>query len=396
MKVICLIAVVSVPAAAGFHASLPAPALPTASVTAPLFAPRLNLAPTSLPALPSASATSLLGPAAIPSAPVLQAVAAAPGAFRPVAAAQAVAAPQPAAVLPAAAEAARPALEGKAPWVQVFDGTAKPAVNAALDARPEPAYASARTAYELYREIDSYYTRLSAIHDADRRKAGDTSDRKRRLWAAVTALDSRLNGPVDADFPQASARLKAAHASANAARSDLYAKMRAKAEIPAVRAASEEVRRTASDLVGAQVRAARLMLDGAAPLNAKEARRNAAMLTLLGARSTALGLYTEVAYGEARTLGPRPAATAVEVPVRRWHNAQTLLDAAARDARNGRPAEAEKTLSGVETLFTQTPGLLEPGVAARGEEVRGRVAEARRALASGESDAAAAAIAAAR
>jgi hypothetical protein len=314
--------VVSASCFAAFRGVLPAPALPTVNIggaqaTAAGLRGGTGVLPAALAPLPTASlpsATVLPAPAALLARPAgfggNRAVLAAPAAAAAVAA--------PAEALPDAARAAAPALAGKAPWAGLFDGTRGAAANGVLDARATPLIDSWEQTHRLYNDVRTLHDELSAVHAADRAGTKGLEGRKRALRAGLAAVDERVNGPLEREFAKASARLKEARASRDAARADLTAAMRSQAGRAAISEASREVRRNEAGAAAAGLRVARLLLEGEARVHSKEGRRNAAIKTLASAADAALALHTEVAYGGARTLR---ASGPIEVPVRRWQNA---------------------------------------------------------------------------
>lgn len=320
MVLIAAMRVLAVSAAAAFRVALPAPVLPSVSIgvtgAAGMAAPVAPLTAGALatPRLPQAAV--LPAQNAVFAAPSLSG---APAVSRPTGRTEAAG---------RAAKAALPALSGKAAWTNLFDGTGRTAANGVTDARRPGLHESWDESYRLYTDVRSLHDELSAIHIAERAGDGDLAGRKRGLRARLKSADERLNGPLDADFPLASARLRAARASRDSARTALYAAMRSETGRAAVAEASSEVRRAEAEAVGAGLRTARLLLEGAARVHSKEGRRNAAIKTLSAASAAALALHTEVAYGGARTLRLE-ASGPVEVPVRRWRNADAGLKAPA-------------------------------------------------------------------
>lgn len=336
-----VLSVVSASCFAAFRGVLPAPALPSVNIGgAQATAAGLRGGVAGLPAMltplptvglpgaavlpaPAAVVASPAGFGGIPAvlaAPAQAAAAAAPAGALPAAAVAAPAEALAAAAesLPGAARAAAPALAGKARWTGLFDGTQRAAANGVLDARATPLVDSWEQTHRLYNDVRTLHDELAAIHAADRAGAKGLEGRKRAFRAGLAAVDERVNGPLEREFPKASARLKDARASRDAARTELYAAMRSQSGRAAISQASREVRRTEAGAAAAGLRVARLLLEGEARVHSKEGRRNAAIKTLSSAADAALALHTEVAAGGARTLR---ASGPIELPVRRWQNA---------------------------------------------------------------------------
>lgn len=190
----------------------------------------------------------------------------------------------------------------------------------------------ARTVLGLRDDADRLYAALANIHS--REKANETP-------AALNALKRALV----ADFDGVIAGLPAVELPAGQSprgRVKELRRERAKAE-----RAGEPVRLAAvsGELAALQLRVAREMISDDSPVAPKAFKRNAALWSLVGAHNSAAASAAEATRLEALARGEeafgdgRPYVT-----WNRWSNIHYELEAAARHARNGRPAEARKSL----------------------------------------------------
>ncbi len=378
----------SVPALPSFQA---APSLSSFKLGAPsLLAPNLSLP--SLKTANSALPSVLIQPSA--------AIAAPSGLKLAIPAAEAAAAPAAANAPEALHERLGKHLRKKAPLGIVYDGRTRvrvpvSAVAATDDLGPEVAFlkkvdrnsihVTERAIYEIQREVDSLYAELSEIHSAEKQGLGAAlGARKKELLAQLDGLFASVPGPQVSDraIKTLSRNLK----EAQAARTNLYNHARGRRWQDAGLDLVEFNRRAVElnlAVLKLQLQTARLHLRGKTNLGYKSFRRNAALWTLLGAYNSAVGLKSEIRFRDSlenmegkvreyRTLGQDGIPIRVfelpgfdiellggtgekpQVSVRqqRWRNVLTVIEEAARDARNGRAAEAEAAIDEIMKLYT--------------------------------------------
>jgi hypothetical protein len=236
----------------------------------------------------------------------------------------------------------------------VFSAQSLPVFAAASDGRSLPSLPAApllseRAAFELQKDADRLYASLADVHN--RTQAGVLPA---ALAPAKRAVAADLNGVLaqlpagPSDWKEVSARLKSLRAERDALE---------KTADPEVRAAYSRKRAELNgEIYALQMRAAFLQLMGHAPLAAPALRRNAALWSLVGAFNSAAagraesgwreGLdRAEAVFGDGRTV----------VVSRRWRNAHSELDDAARDARNGRAAQAADKLAALAEILRRAP-----------------------------------------
>lgn len=195
-----------------------------------------------------------------------------------------------------------------------------------------PAALPARTVLGLRDDADRLYAALADIHS--REKANET-------YSSINALKRALL----LDFDGVIAGLPAvelAEGQSPRGRVKVLRRERAKAE-----RAGNPMRLAAvsGELAALQLRVAREMISDASPVGAKAFKRNAALWSLVGAHNSAAASAAEATRLEALARGEEAFGDGRPYVVwNRWSNIHAELEAAARHARNGRPAEARKVL----------------------------------------------------
>ncbi|MBI2787611.1 MAG: hypothetical protein HYX59_02910 [Elusimicrobia bacterium] len=195
-----------------------------------------------------------------------------------------------------------------------------------------PAALPARTVLGLRDDADRLYAALAEIHSKE--KANETP-------AALNALKRALL----LDFDGVIAGLPAVtlpEGLSPRGQVKVLRRERAKAE-----RAGEPLRLAAvsGELAALQLRVAREMISEESPLAPKSFKRNAALWSLVGAHNSAAASAAEATRLEALARGEEVFGDGRPYVVwNRWSNIHSELEAAARHARNGRPAEARKVL----------------------------------------------------
>lgn len=222
---------------------------------------------------------------------------------------------------------------------------AAPASGPSLPSVPAAPILSERAAFELQKDADRLYAALNAVH-----VQAQTGTPAAALAPAKRAVAADLRG-VLAQLPAGPSEWDAVSAKLKALRAERATLE--KAGDPDGRAAGARRRAQLNgEIYALQMRAAWLQLNGKAPLTSPAFRRNAALWSLVGAYNSAAAGRAESGWREGldRAEALFGDGTAVVVS-RRWKNAHTELEEAARDARNGRaPAAAERFAALAETL----------------------------------------------
>ncbi|MBI3564773.1 MAG: hypothetical protein HY079_06225 [Elusimicrobia bacterium] len=253
---------------------------------------------------------------------------------------------------PAAAQVrAVPAAAARASVIPALTVLAAPAAGPVLPSVAAAPVLSERAAFELQKDADRLYAALAQVHN--RAQAGAPAaalaPAKRALSADLDAVLAQLPAPGPDEWTALSAELKALRAERAALE---------KAGAPPAERAADSRRR--AELNGAiyalQLRAARLQLDGKAPLNAPALRRNAALWSLVGAFNSAAAGRAESGWREGLDRAEAVFGDGATVVVsRRWRNAHAELDEAARDARNGRAALAAERFARLAETLRKAP-----------------------------------------
>ncbi len=215
---------------------------------------------------------------------------------------------------------------------------------------PAPALTE-RALFELQKDADRIYAALAAVHSQERTGAAPEAARtaKRELAADLGGVLSQL--PADAsDWSALSSRLKDL-------RRERASVERAATESPEARSAGARRRAELNASIYAlQLRAAYAQLMGGAPLPSPALRRNAALWSLVGAYNSAAAGRADAGWREGLDRAEAVFGDGRAVMVsRRWRNARTELDDAARDARNGRLERAADGFARVAGLLRRVP-----------------------------------------
>ncbi len=217
-------------------------------------------------------------------------------------------------------------------------------VGASLPSLPSAPILSERAAFELQKDADRLYAALADVHNREVQGAAraDLVPAKRAVSADLQAVLTQLPaGP--SDWNALSAELKSLRRERDAMEGAAAVDPSARAELN-------------GRIYALQMRAAWAQLRGDAPLNSPAFRRNAALWSLVGAYNSAAagradagwreGLdRAEAVFGDGRTV----------VVSRRWRNAHSELEDAARDARNGRAADAADKFSELADILRRAP-----------------------------------------
>lgn len=208
---------------------------------------------------------------------------------------------------------------------------------------------SERSAFELQKDADRLYASLADVHNRALAGAAPAAlaPAKRAVAADLRGVLAELpDGPED--WKEVSGRLK-----------DLRAEREALERAADPEARAEGSRRRAElngEIYALQLRAAFLQLMGKAPLAAPALRRNAALWSLVGAFNSAAAGRAESGWREGRERAEAVFGDGRAVVVsRRWRNAHAELDAAARDARNGRPGKAADAFAELAEVLRKAP-----------------------------------------
>lgn len=197
---------------------------------------------------------------------------------------------------------------------------------------------SERAAFELQKDADRLYASLAAVHNQALAgaPAAQLAPAKRAVVADLKQTLTQLPA-VPSDWKALSARLKDARAERETAQG------RRRAELN-------------SEIYALQMRAALAQLMGEAPLNAPAFRRNAALWSLVGAYNSAAEGRAEAGLREGLDRAEAVFGDGRAVVVsRRWRNAHSELDDAARDARNGRSAAAAEKFAELAEILRKAP-----------------------------------------
>ena len=224
-----------------------------------------------------------------------------------------------------------------------------PPIGSSLRVLPATPVLSERAAFELQKDADRLYAALAQVHNQAQAgvPAAALAPAKRAVAADLRGVLTQLPaGP--SDWKELSARLK----SSRAERKDLE-----RAGDPETRAAGSRRRAELNnEIYTLQMRAAMAQLMGQAPLNAPAFRRNAALWSLVGAFNSAAAGRAESGWREGLDRAEAVFGDGRAVVVsRRWRNAHTELDAAARDARNGRSAQAAERFADLAEVLRKAP-----------------------------------------
>ena len=218
-----------------------------------------------------------------------------------------------------------------------------------LPSLPAAPLLTERAAFELQKDADRLYAALADVHNRAQAGAAPAAlaPAKRAVAADLKGVLAQLPAGAS-DWAEVSAELKHLRAERVALE---------KAADPAARAVDSRRRAELNgEIYALQLRAAYLQLMGKAPVDAPALRRNAALWSLVGAFNSAAagraesgwreGLdRAEAVFGDGRTL----------VVSRRWRNAHSELDDAARDARNGRAGQAAGKFAELAEILSRTP-----------------------------------------
>ncbi|MFI5344747.1 MAG: hypothetical protein ACHQ51_00080 [Elusimicrobiota bacterium] len=226
---------------------------------------------------------------------------------------------------------------------------AAPSIGSSLPSLPATPVLSERAAFELQKDADRLYAALAQVHNQAQAgaPAATLAPAKRAVAADLRGILTQLPaGP--SDWKELSARLK-----------DLRSERESleRARDPEARAAGSRRRAELNNEIYAlQMRAALAQLMGQAPLNAPAFRRNAALWSLVGAFNSAAAGRAESGWREGLDRAEAVFGDGRAVVVsRRWRNAHSELDAAARDARNGRSAQVAERFADLAEVLRKAP-----------------------------------------
>lgn len=225
-----------------------------------------------------------------------------------------------------------------------------PSLGASVPSLPSAPIFTERAAFELQKDADRLYAALASVHN--RAQAGAPAaalaPAKRAVAADLRGVLAQLpDGP--ADWKEVSSRLKDLRAE--------RAALESAGPAPEARAAASRRRAELNgEIYALQMRAAWLQLTGQAPLNAPAFRRNAALWSFIGAFNSAAAGRAEAGWREGLDRAEAVFGDGRTVVVsRRWRNAHSELEDAARDARAGRSAAAAAKFAELAEVLRQAP-----------------------------------------
>jgi hypothetical protein len=210
---------------------------------------------------------------------------------------------------------------------------------------------SQRASFELQKDADRLYAALAQVHNQAQAgvPAAALAPAKRAVAADLRGVLTQLPSTGPTEWVAVSTKLKELRTEREV--------LEKAGDAPTDRASGSRRRAELNgEIYALQMRAAYLQLMGQAPLNAPAFRRNAALWSLVGAFNSAAAGSAESGWREGldRAEALFGDGTAVVVS-RRWRNAHTDLEEAARDARNGRERQAADRFAHLAELLRVAP-----------------------------------------